>query len=163
MPAVMEGPLRDLNAWNPVGCSIAKALDLVGNKTVLLILREAYYGTTRFESFARRVAVTDAVLAKHLRKMADIGLLERRPYQNPGQRTRHEYVLAPMGRDLVPVVFALWQWGNKYLQEDGGPLHVVDHSGAQVRVGLRSDRDLDLEDVHVRVNRAWLRKHRPRT
>ena len=67
MSAVMEGPLADLNAWDPTGCSIARAMDLIGTRSAMLILREAYYGTRRFDGFARRVGVTDAAAAGQLR------------------------------------------------------------------------------------------------
>lgn len=76
-------------------------------------MREAVYGTTRFDGFARRVGVSDAVASARLKALVEAGLLVKSPYQEPGQRTRHEYRLTEMGTDLVPVLFGLMQWGDK--------------------------------------------------
>ncbi len=160
MAAVMEGPLADLSSWKPEHCSIAKALDVVGTRSAILILREAYYGTTRFDGFAARVGITDAAAASQLRKLTAAGLLEKRPYQDEGKRTRHEYVLTGKGRDLLPVVLALMQWGDTYLQPGPAPLQLVEEStGAPVRVQVRSEsgREIALEQLGVRLNEEWVR------
>ncbi|MEV2221572.1 helix-turn-helix domain-containing protein [Nocardia vinacea] len=160
MAAVMEGPLADLSAWKPTECSIAKAMDLIGTRSAILILREAYYGTTRFDGFAARVGITDAAASGQLRKLTDAGLLAKRPYQEEGQRTRHEYVLTDMGRDLLPAVLALMQWGDTYLQSGPAPLLLVEESsGAPVRVQVRSakGREIDLEELGVRLNPDYVR------
>lgn len=163
MPAVLEGPLRHLDRWQPDGCSIAKALELVGTRSALLILREAMYGTTRFDGFATRVGITDAAASAALRKLTEAGLLTRRPYQEEGKRTRHEYVLTEMGRDLLPVVVGLWQWGDKYLQDGVPPLErVEDQTGEPVRADLftPSGKRVPLESLRVRVNEEWRRGRR---
>ncbi|MGW4636117.1 winged helix-turn-helix transcriptional regulator [Nocardia sp. NPDC004415] len=160
MAAVMEGPLADLNRWNTEGCSIARAMDLIGTRSAMLILREAYYGTRRFDGFARRVGITDAAAAAQLRKLTAAGLLEKCPYQEEGKRTRHEYVLTTMGRDLLPAVVALWQWGDTYLQPGPPPLLRVDaETGEPVTVDLRTadGKPVDLEQLTVRVNEDYLR------
>ncbi|MFE3546468.1 winged helix-turn-helix transcriptional regulator [Nocardia sp. NPDC059177] len=160
MSAVMEGPLADLSKWDAAGCSIARAMDLIGTRSAMLILREAYYGTRRFDGFARRVGITDAAAASQLRKLAAAGLLEKRPYQEEGKRTRSEYILTPMGRDLLPAVVALWQWGDKYLQPGPPPLLRVDaETGAPVTADLRTPdgKPVDLEHLTVRVNKDYLR------
>ncbi|MGS2807497.1 winged helix-turn-helix transcriptional regulator [Nocardia sp. MW-W600-9] len=160
MAAVMEGPLADLSKWETAGCSIARAMDLIGTRSAVLILREAYYGTTRFDGFAHRVGITDAAAASQLRKLTAAGLLEKRPYQEEGKRTRNEYVLTPMGRDLLPAVVALWQWGDTYLQPGPPPLHRVDvTTGEPVRAELRSadGTEVPLEQLAVRVNPDYLR------
>ncbi|MFC4123805.1 winged helix-turn-helix transcriptional regulator [Nocardia rhizosphaerae] len=160
MAAVMEGTLADLSKWDTAGCSIARAMDLVGTRSAILILREAYYGTTRFDGFARRVGITDAAVAGQLRKLTAAGLLEKRPYQEEGKRTRHEYVLTRMGSDLLPAVVALWQWGDTYLQPGPPPLLRVDaETGAPVRVELRSadGAEVPLEQLAVRVNQDYVR------
>ncbi|MEC3958201.1 helix-turn-helix domain-containing protein [Nocardia sp. CDC153] len=163
MSAVMEGKLSDLSAWKPEGCSIAKAVEIIGTRSAILILREAYYGTTRFDGFAARVGITDAAASTALRKLVDAGLLEKRPYQEEGKRTRHEYVLTQMGEDALPVIIALWQWGDKYLQNGLAPLErLEDTTGEPVRVELRSasGNKVPLENLRVRVNDEWRRKHR---
>ncbi|MFD3510704.1 winged helix-turn-helix transcriptional regulator [Nocardia sp. NPDC058666] len=159
MAAVMEGPLADLNKWNTEGCSIAKAMDLIGTRSAMLILREAYYGTRRFDGFARRVGITDAAASAQLRKLTAAGLLEKRPYQEEGQRTRHEYTLTQMGTDLLPAVVALWQWGDTYLQPGPAPLLRVDaETGAPVTVDLRTEDGtaVPLDRLAVRVNQPYL-------
>ncbi|KZM69491.1 winged helix-turn-helix transcriptional regulator [Nocardia terpenica] len=163
MSAVLEGTLRDLTAWKPDGCSIVKALDIVGTRSAILILREAMYGTTRFDGFAARIGITDAAAAAALRKLTAAGLLAKRPYREEGKRTRHEYVLTEMGRDLLPVVVGLWQWGDKYLQGGVPPLErVEDATGEPVHVELRSasGSEVGLEGMRVRVNEKWRRAKR---
>ncbi|WP_327142803.1 winged helix-turn-helix transcriptional regulator [Nocardia sp. NBC_01327] len=160
MSAVMEGKLGDLSAWKPEGCSIAKALEIVGTRSAILILREAYYGTTRFDGFATRVGITDAAASSALRKLVEAGLLEKRPYQEEGKRTRHEYTLTAMGLDLLPVVVGLWQWGDTYLQDGVPPLErVEDATGEPVRVEIRSasGHEVPLENLRVRINKNWRR------
>ncbi|MFE2993430.1 winged helix-turn-helix transcriptional regulator [Nocardia sp. NPDC059246] len=161
MSAVLEGKLSDLGSWKPEACSIAKAMDIVGTRSAILILRESYYGTTRFDGFAARIGITDAAASSALRKLVDAGLLEKRPYQEEGKRTRNEYVLTPMGLDLLPAVVALWQWGDKYLQNGTAPLErLEDATGEPVRAELRSasGNEVPLENLRIRVNDEWRRK-----
>ncbi|CAL9591026.1 hypothetical protein SUDANB95_05195 [Actinosynnema sp. ALI-1.44] len=155
MAMTLDGPLADRDRWRATRCSIGKAMDAIGNRTAVLLLREAFYGTTRFHDFATRVGVTEASAAARLRDLVELGVFEKRPYQEPGQRTRHEYVLTEMGRDLLPIVLALMQWGDRHLQGDDAPLRVVDATGSPVRVRVRNDRgdDLSAEDLVVQVNR----------
>lgn len=155
MAMTLDGPLADRDRWQATRCSIGKAMDAIGNRTAVLLLREAFYGTTRFHDFATRVGVTEASAAARLRELVELGVFEKRPYQEPGQRTRHEYALTEMGRDLLPIVLALMQWGDRHLQDDGAPLRVVDTTGSPVRVQVRNDHgdDLSAEDLVVQVNR----------
>jgi DNA-binding HxlR family transcriptional regulator len=88
---------------------------LVGTKSAMLIMREAYYGTTRFDDFASRVGITKAATSARLAELVDLGLLRRRPYRDPGQRGREEYVLTEAGIDFMPVVFAMFEWGRRHL------------------------------------------------
>ena len=134
----LQGVLAERDKWSAVGqCAIEKTMSLVGTKSAMLLMREAYYGTTRFDAFAARVGMTEAVTAKRLRELVDAGLLERRPYQEPGQRTRHEYALTERGLDLMPALFALGQWGRRHLPHDGTPELSHAGCGAPVRVELR--------------------------
>jgi DNA-binding HxlR family transcriptional regulator len=115
---MLTGALADRDAWSAVGnCPIERTLAVVGTKSALLILREAFYGTTRFDDFCRRVGITRASASARLGELVDAGLLTRRPYQKPGQRTRDEYVLTPAGEDFMPVVWALFQWGQRHLPD----------------------------------------------
>jgi DNA-binding HxlR family transcriptional regulator len=113
---LLQGPLADRDAWSAVGeCSIEKTMSVLGTKSAMLIMREAYYGTTRFDDFAHRVGITKAAAAARLSELVDLGLLSRRPYREPGQRTRDEYVLTEAGIDFMPVVWAMFQWGQRHL------------------------------------------------
>jgi DNA-binding HxlR family transcriptional regulator len=107
---------------------MARALDVVSSKSALLILREAFYGTVRFDDFAARVGISEPAAAARLRELVDQGLLEREPYQEPGQRTRQGYRLTDKGAELLPVLVALMQWGDKWLQPNGAPVQLR-HSG----------------------------------
>ena len=113
---VLQGRLADRDAWSAVGeCPIEKTMALLGTKSAMLILREAYYGTTRFDDFCRRVGITRAAAAARLNELVDAGLLMRRPYREPGQRGREEYVLTPAGVDFMPVVWSMFEWGRRHL------------------------------------------------
>jgi len=113
---LLQGALADRDAWSAVGeCPIEKTMSVVGTKSAMLIMREAYYGTTRFDDFARRVGITKAAASARLSELVDLGLLTRRPYREPGQRTRDEYVLTEAGIDFMPVVWAMFQWGQRHL------------------------------------------------
>lgn len=159
MSVTLSGPLADRSSWSTEECSIGKAMDVVGSRTAMLLLREAFYGTTRFDDFAARVGVTDAVAAARLKKLVALGVFEKQPYREPGQRTRYEYLLTQMGRDLFPAVTALMQWGNTYLQHSGGPLALVERrTGVPVTVAARTaaGEEVAVEDIAVRVNLDWL-------
>ncbi|MGH2884257.1 MAG: winged helix-turn-helix transcriptional regulator, partial [Solirubrobacteraceae bacterium] len=81
---------------------MAKALQVLSTRSALLIMREAFYGTTRFDDFAERVGISQPVAAARLRELVDEGLLEREDYREPGQRTRQRYRLTEKGADLFP-------------------------------------------------------------
>jgi DNA-binding HxlR family transcriptional regulator len=137
----MTGALEPRSAWEARRCSIAKALEVVHTRSAFLILREAFYGATRFDEFAMRTQLSEPVTAARLRELEEAGLLAREPYQEPGQRTRHAYRLTEMGADLLPALVALMQWGDKYLQARGAPVELL-HSGcgASVHAELRCER-----------------------
>jgi DNA-binding HxlR family transcriptional regulator len=157
-PAQLVGRMAERDAWAAgIRCSIGRALDVVGTRSALLLMREAYYGTTRFDDFAKRVGVTEAVAATRLKELVEAGLLVRRPYREPGQRTRYEYVLTSMGGDLVPAALALMQWGDTYLTGSAGAPIALRHAGcdAPVRVEVRCDEGhrVSLDELNVSFNR----------
>src|SRR5579862_6252235 len=88
-----------------INCPIERAMTVVGSRSAMLIMREAFYGTSRFDDFVQRVEMAPATASTHLRTLTEAGLLERQPYREPGGRTRDEYALTPAGVDLMPVVF----------------------------------------------------------
>ena len=135
-------------------------MDVIGTRSSMLILREALYGTTRFDDFARR---TKSPLRSWRRGSRNSPISDCSPSSrtgSAGKRTRDEYHLTDSGRDLLPAVFALMQWGNKYLQaEEGGPLRLVERgTGEPVVIGPRTEsgRNLDLDDPRDREpNGDW--------
>lgn len=159
MPIRFEGVLEDRGTWRVENCSIAMAMEIIGTRSSMLVLREALYGTTRFDDFVQRTKSTAAIVAARLKQLTDIGLFEKRPYQEEGKRTRYEYALTPKGTDLMPAVFALMQWGKRYLPpEEGGPLRLVKR-GTQMPVIVgphtQSDNDLRLDDLAIVANGDW--------
>ena len=118
----------------PGRCSIARTLDFVGDRWSLLILREAsFYGVTRFEQLRTRLGISKAVLTDRLDGLVEHGILERTPYQPPGERVRHEYKLTAAGSDLFPVLVALLEWGDKHRNEGIAPITLT-HTGCAATV-----------------------------
>src|SRR3977135_2036780 len=135
---VLQGTLADRDAWSAVGeCPIEKTMALLGTKSAMLIMREAYYGTTRFEDFWRRVGVTKAAASARLTELVDSGLLARRPYREPGQRSRDEYVLTDAGLDFMPVGWGMFEWGQRPLPRPPPPRLNQRGCGAAATVTIR--------------------------
>jgi DNA-binding HxlR family transcriptional regulator len=137
-PIAMTGALEPRAAWVARQCSIEKALEVIHTRSAFLILREAYYGASRFDEFSAQARLSDPVTATRLRELVAAGLLTREPYQEPGQRTRDRYRLTEMGAELLPVLVSLMQWGDRWLQSDGAPV-ALRHSdcGQPVTAQLR--------------------------
>ncbi len=116
----MTGKLDPRSSWGaPVACPIVRTFDTIGTKSAYVILREAHYGATRFEEFVERTDLSEPVVAERLRDLTAEGLLERVPYQEPGQRSRNGYQLTEKGSDLLPVLVAMMRWGNRWLFPEG--------------------------------------------
>ena len=102
-------------------CSIARTLQVFGEKWTLLIIRESFYGATRFEQFHRVLQCPRNLLSERLTLLVDEGILERSEYREPGSRARNEYRLTDQGRELVPILLALMHWGDRHKGGPGGP------------------------------------------
>ena len=155
-PLRLTGALEPRSAWTADRCSIAATLDVVGARSAFLILREAFYGTTRFDDFAERVGISEPVTAARLRELVAEGLLERETYQEPGQRARQQYRLTPKGAELFPALVALMQWGDRWLDERGGPVELRHRDcGERVGVQLRcaADHRVEADQVDLAVAR----------
>jgi len=131
----MTGALEPREGWSADRCPMAHALTVVRNRSAFLILREAFYGATRFEEFAGRTGLSEPVTAARLRELTDEGLLEREPYREPGQRTRRAYRLTEKGSDLLPVLVALMRWGDKWVLPGGAGVEIR-HAGCDAPVGV---------------------------
>lgn len=105
--------------------SVARTLELVGERWSLLILREAFLGVRRYGRFARNLAIPRPTLSARLVTLVEAGLLERVRYATAPDR--HEYVLTDAGRDLFPAVATLMRWGDRYLAGPEGPPITLRH------------------------------------
>ena len=153
----LTGALDPREGWKAERCTIAKALEVVSTRSALLILREAFYGTTRFDDFAERVGISEPVAAARLRELVDQGLLEREDYREPGQRTRQQYRLTEKGADLFPVLVALMQWGDRWLDDRGGPIELLHRDcGEPIRLELRcaAGHEVDTGEIDVARRRS---------
>ena len=101
-------------------CSIARTLEVIGERWSLLIVRDAFYGVRRFDDFREDLGVARNVLADRLATLVARGVLERRQYEE--RPPRYEYVLTEKGRDLLPVVLTMMRWGDRWESQDTPPV-----------------------------------------
>jgi DNA-binding HxlR family transcriptional regulator len=122
-------------SFESMQCPIARGLEHVGEWWNILILRDAYYGLSRFDEFQKSLGITPTTLTRRLNDLVDGGLLERRLYcEKP---PRHDYVLTPRGRDFRPVLLTLMEWGNTHFSPEGKSVFLADEtSGEPVRLAL---------------------------
>lgn len=130
-------------------CSIARTLELVGERWSLLILREAFLGTRRFDDFQRRLGIARNVLQSRLERLTDSSIMRRVAYQE--RPVRYEYRLTRKGVDLWPAIVALMKWGDRYAAPDGPPT-LLQHKGCGGEVDdrrrcMRCGADLEAWDV----------------
>lgn len=100
-------------------CSVARALSVVGERWTLLILRDAFFGTRRFDQFQRNLGITRHRLSERLGKLVEQGVLTRVPYSE--RPKRHEYRLTRKGLALYPVLMTLARWGDEWMDRGEGP------------------------------------------
>ncbi|MEV5850430.1 helix-turn-helix domain-containing protein [Streptomyces sp. NPDC051985] len=143
-------------------CSIARTLEVVGEKWTILILREVWYGSSRFSDFERVLGCPRNLLATRLRMLVEEGILATETYQEPGSRSRPMYVITPKGMDLVPAVMGILQWGDRYLADPEGPAVLARHRecGARVDVQVRCGQghSVRAEDIETIPGPAFRRK-----
>jgi DNA-binding HxlR family transcriptional regulator len=156
----LTGVLADRDSWVTYGvCPIEKAMKVVGSRNAMLTLREAFYGTTRFDDFAHRVGMSSATTAANLKALVGAGLLEKRAYREEGSRERHEYVLTPAGEGLMPIVFGLFAWGMEHC-DSPPPLslrHAECGSPLTAQLVCGDDHEVAPDDVELRVRRTRAR------
>jgi len=111
-------------SFDTMQCPIARSLERVGEWWSILILRDAFYGLTRFDEFQKSLGVAPNMLTRRLNALVDAGLLARRRYNE--RPPRDEYVLTPRGRDFRPVLLTLLAWGNKHFAPEGASVQVAD-------------------------------------
>jgi DNA-binding HxlR family transcriptional regulator len=123
------------NDYRELNCSIARALELVGERWTILVLRNVFLGVRRFDEMQRDLGVARNVLATRLDRLVGEGILVKVPYQE--RPLRHEYRLTDKGLDLWPVIVELMQWGDRYAAPAAGPPVVIRHKGCGGAVGER--------------------------
>ena len=125
---------RDMN------CSVAQSLEVLGEWWTLLIVRDAFFGVSRFEEFQSRLGIARNVLATRLDTLVEAGILERRVYEEA--RGRSDYLLTEKGRALWPVLTALRQWGDDWMVGEGNePVEMVHRTcGARTRAEMVCSR-----------------------
>jgi DNA-binding HxlR family transcriptional regulator len=134
-------------------CSIARSLEVVGERWTLLILRDAQLGLKRFDEFRGSLGIASNVLTARLERLCEEGLLERRAYQS--RPDRHEYLLTDKGRELAPALIMLMKWGDRYYPEHTGPPRLTIHRDCGGRVDhtmrcSRCRRHVDFAELDVR-------------
>jgi DNA-binding HxlR family transcriptional regulator len=133
-------------------CSIAAALEVVGERWSLLVVRDAFRGVRRFDDFQRNLGIARNVLQARLERLVGAGVLERRLYNE--RPPRYEYRLTEKGVALWPVIVALMKWGDRHAYPDGPPV-VLEHldCGGELddrRTCTRCGATLEARDVRTR-------------
>jgi len=133
-------------------CSIARALEVIGEWWTLLIIREAFFGTERFSDFEERLGIAKNVLSERLSKLVEAGVMTKTAASGRGNPQLYE--LTEMGRDLLPIIVALMQWGDTWINgRAGAPVRVVERKTARAvkRVQLLSQQGapMSLENLKV--------------
>jgi DNA-binding HxlR family transcriptional regulator len=133
-------------------CSVARTLELVGERWTLLIIRDAFLGVRRFGDFADRLGIARNVLQDRLERLVEAGVLAKEPYQQ--RPLRHEYRLTDMGRDLWPSIVALLQFGDRHLAPPEGAPMLLLHRGCggeldDRRVCRRCGSPLELRHIEA--------------
>jgi DNA-binding HxlR family transcriptional regulator len=127
---------RDLLDDSP--CPIARSLGALGDPWAMLILRDAYYGMTRFDEFERSLKIAPNILTARLKALVQDGLLERHPYSE--RPPRFEYRLTEAGRDARSITLALLAWGNRHLAPEGQSVVVVNDETGELAEPVMVDR-----------------------
>jgi DNA-binding HxlR family transcriptional regulator len=118
-----------INATN--SCPIARSLDFLGDAWSILILRDAHAGLTRFEQFRKNLGIAPTILTKRLATLAEEGILEKKIYSE--HPPRDEYVLTAAGKDFLPVLFMIGDWGRKH-RGDGKLVRFLDaETGTEIK------------------------------
>ncbi len=140
------------NDYNGQNCSIAGALEVIGERWSLLIVREVMLGVHRFDEIQGDLGIARNVLQTRLTRLVEQGVLERIPYRE--RPRRHEYRLTEKGLDLWPSMLALMRWGDRYTPPAGGAPVLLEHRGCggevdDHRTCVACGRRLTVRDVRA--------------
>jgi DNA-binding HxlR family transcriptional regulator len=151
-----EERLQDRQQWSiGDGCSMSRVLELLSTKTAFQVVRELFFGTTRFEDFVERIGTSAPAVSRALKQLESARIVARVPYQEPGRRARDEYRLTLAGEDFLPVFLSLVQWGDTYLQDGPAPLSFVDaDTGQTVKVRVTASTDSSaMRSANIQIRR----------
>lgn len=157
-----ENSLQDRQQWS-IGdvCSMSKVLELL-SKTTFQVVRELFFGTTRFDDFVDRTESSPPTVSRALKQLESAHVVTRTPYQEPGSRVRDEYRLTQAGEDLLSVFMSMVQWGDTHLQQGPAPLVFVDtDTGQTLEVRVTPETDTAKKrsaDIQIRRNPARRRR-----
>lgn len=116
--------------YDPLKRSVGHVLDIIGEGWSILIIREAFLGTRRFEEFQGRLGIARNILTARLKKLCANEILDRVPVKEGAKR--HEYILTAKGKDMMPLLVALTQWGDKWVYgEENKPIIFLDREQGQ--------------------------------
>ena len=133
-------------------CSVAGALEVIGERWSLLIVRDVLNGNRRFGEIQQSLGIARNVLSARLQRLVDEGILERRAYQE--SPPRHEYFLTAKGLDLWPALIALQGWGDRHSSGPDGPPMTIVHKQCGGSVSDRGICESCGEILHARDARA---------
>ena len=135
-----------------MNCSIAQALEVIGEWWTLLILRDSFLGIRRFDDFVERLGIARNVLTNRLETLIDAGVLERHAYDEA--RERYDYVLTDKGRALWPVMTAIRQWGDEWILGSGHEPVLLEHRSCGHNTTAQMTCDVCGEALDARSVRA---------
>lgn len=134
--------------FGEMGCSIARALDWIGEWWTPLIVRDVFYGLRRFEALQAHLGISRNILTDRLSTLVEGGILQRRLYQEKPER--YEYRLTEKGIDLYPILLAMMEWGDRWAAPEGGPPVALVHEGCGRRTRPRYVCDKCGEEITAR-------------
>lgn len=151
--------------YDPLKRSVGHVLDIIGEGWSILIIREAFLGTRRFEEFQGRLGIARNILTARLKKLCANEILDRVPVKEGAKR--HEYILTAKGKDMMPLLVALTQWGDKWVfGEDSKPVIFLDRERGQpipqVQVYSARGEALKPRDVMITAGPGATREARER-
>jgi DNA-binding HxlR family transcriptional regulator len=125
-------------SFGDMQCPIARSLEHVGEWWSILILRDAFYGLTRFDDFQKSLGIAPNMLTRRLKGLVESGLMERREYC--ARPPRYEYILTEAGQDFRPVALSFLAWGNKHFAPEGASVLVKHAKTGKAAVPILVDK-----------------------
>ena len=134
-------------------CPVARSMAMLGERWAILLMREVYYGSSRFDEFEKHLGIAPNILSARLKNLVEHGLLEKVPA--PGGGARQVYQLTEMGRDFFPVYVSLKAWADRWLSDEKGPPTVLEdkRDGKEIVAGKLTRADgstITVDDLRVR-------------